>query len=58
MQQHTGKAGVVELEVALVVELQQCRAVGMLVLQVEVVKLRLLGGMTAVFAHINLEIFK
>ena len=38
----------------LVVELEECRGVGMLLLEVEVVELGLLCRVAAVFAHINL----
>ena len=38
----------------LVVELEECRGVRMLLLEVEVVELRLLCRVAAVFAHINL----
>ena len=44
----------VELEVPLVVELEECRGVGMLLLEVEVVELGLLCRVAAVLAHINL----
>ena len=38
----------------LVVELEECRGVGMLLLEVEVVELGLLCRVAAVLAHINL----
>ena len=47
---------VVELEMPLVVEFEQGRAVGVLLLQVDVVDLRLLGRVAAVFTHVNLVI--
>ncbi len=54
LQQHAGEARVVELEVPLVVELEEGRAVRVVLLQVEVVQLRLLGRVTAVLAHVDL----
>ena len=45
---------VVELEMPLVVKLEQGWAVGMLLLQVDVVNLRLLGRVAAVLTHVNL----
>ena len=45
---------VVELEMPLVVKLEQGWAVGMLLLQVDVVNLGLLGRVAAVLTHVNL----
>ena len=45
---------VVELEMPLVVKLEQGWAVGMLLLQVDVVNLRLLCRVAAVLTHVNL----
>jgi len=46
---------VVELEMPLVVKLEQGWAVGMLLLQVDVVNLGLLGRVAAVLTHVNLR---
>ena len=54
LQQHGREARVVELEVPLVVKLEERRRVGMLLLQVEVVELRLLCRVTAVLTDVNL----
>lgn len=54
LKQHAGKTGVVELEVPLVVELEKGWTVWVVLFQVQVVKLRFLGGVTAVFTHVNL----
>ena len=54
LQQHRGKVGVGELEVPLVVELEERRRVGVVLLQVEVVDLRLLCRGTTVLADIDL----
>ena len=53
--QVTGEVSVVELEVSLVVELEEGGAVGVLLLQVDVVHLGLLGRVPAVLAHIHLQ---
>ena len=53
--QVAGEVGVVELEVSLVVELEEGGAVGVLLLQVDVVNFWLLGRVAAVFTHVNLE---
>ena len=45
---------VVELEMPLVVKLEQGWAVRMLLLQVDVVNLRLLGRVSTVLTHVNL----
>jgi len=55
LQQHAGKIAVVELEVSLVVELEEGGTVGVLLLQVDVVHLRLLRRVPAVLAHIHLR---
>lgn len=44
-----------ELEVALVVELEKGRRVGVLVLQVDVVDFRLVRGVSALFTHVHLR---
>ena len=49
---------VVELKMPLVVEFEQGGAVGVLLLQVDIVDLRLLGRVAAVLAHVNLEMGK
>ena len=54
LQQHRGKVGIGELEVPLVVELEERRRVGVVLLQVEVVDLRLLCRGTTVLADIDL----
>jgi len=54
LQQHRGKVGVGELEVPLVIELEERRRVGVVLLQVEVVDLRLLCRGTTVLADIDL----
>lgn len=46
---------VVELKMPLVVEFEQGGAVGVLLLQVDIVDLRLLGRVAAVLAHVNLR---
>ena len=53
--QVAGEVSVVELEVSLVVELEEGGAVGVLLLQVDVVHLGLLGRVPAVLAHIHLQ---
>ena len=55
LEEQACKVGVGELEVTLVIELEQCRTVGMLVLQVQVVDLGLGGGVAAVLAHVHLK---
>lgn len=54
LQEHGSEARVVELEVPLVVELEERRRIGMLLLQVEVVELGLLCRVAAVFADVHL----
>lgn len=46
---------VVELKMPLVVEFEQGGAVGVLLLQVDIVDLWLLGRVAAVLAHVNLR---
>jgi len=46
---------VVELEMPLVVEFEQGGAVGVLLLQVDIVDLGLLGRVAAILAHVNLR---
>lgn len=46
---------VVELKMPLVVEFEQGGAVGVLLLQVDIVDLRLLGRVAAVLTHVNLR---
>lgn len=53
-EEHVREVGVVELEVPLVVELEEGRAVGVVVLEVEVVALGLAGGVAALLAHVDL----
>lgn len=55
LQQHVGEVAVRELEVPLVVELEEGRAVGVLVLEVQVVDLRLLRRVAALLAHVDLR---
>ena len=55
LQQHAGKIAVVELEVSLVVELKEGGAVGVLLLQVQVVDLGLGRRVPAVLAHVHLK---
>ncbi len=54
MKQHAGEAGVVELEMPLVVELKERGAVRVALLQVQVVQLGLLRRVAAVLAHVHL----
>lgn len=54
LQQGDGKRAVLELEVALVVEFQQCRTVGMVVLEMQVVNFGLVGCVATLFAHVDL----
>lgn len=54
-QEVVGKGGVGELEVSLVVELEQRRGVGMLILQVYVVNFGLARCVTAFFTHVHLQ---
>jgi len=54
LQEHGSEARVVELEVPLVVELEERRRIGVLLLQVEVVELGLLCRVAAVFADVHL----
>lgn len=46
---------VVELKMPLVVEFEQGGAVGVLLLQVDIVNLGLLGRVAAILAHVNLR---
>jgi len=46
---------VVELKMPLVVEFEQGGAVGVLLLQVDIVDLGLLGRVAAILAHVNLR---
>lgn len=46
---------IVELKMPLVVEFEQGGAVGVLLLQVDIVDLRLLGRVAAVLTHVNLR---
>lgn len=46
---------VVELKMPLVVEFEQGGAVGVLLLQVDIVDLWLLGRVAAILAHVNLR---
>jgi hypothetical protein len=55
LQQHVGKVAVRELEVPLVVELEQGRAVRVLVLEVEIVHFRLLRRVAALLANVDLR---
>ena len=57
LEKHARKVGVVKLEVSLVVELEEGGAVGVVILQVDVMKFRLLRGEAAVFADVHLERF-
>ena len=49
---------VVELKMPLVVEFEQGGAVGVLLLQVDIVDLGLFSRVAAILAHVNLEIGK
>ncbi len=49
---------IVELKMPLVVEFEQGGAVGVLLLQVDIVDLRRLGRVATVLAHVNLEMGK
>jgi len=51
----TGEVCVVELEMSLVVELEKGGRVGMLLLQMDVVNLRLFSGEAAVLADVHLR---
>ena len=53
--QVAGEVGVVELEVSLVVELEEGGAVGVVLLQVQVVDLGLGRRVPAVLAHVHLK---
>ena len=55
MKEHGGKVGIGELEVPLVVELEERRAVWVVVLQVKVVDLGLRGGVATVLADVHLK---
>jgi hypothetical protein len=55
LEEDVGKVGVVELEVSLVVELEEGGGEGVVVLEVEVVDLRLGCGVTAVLTHVHLQ---
>jgi len=46
---------IVELEMPLVIKFEQSWAVGVLLLQVDVVNFWLLGRVAAVFTHVNLR---
>lgn len=54
LEQHVGEIAVGELEVSLIVELQQSRAVRVLIFQVKVMNLRLLRRVTTFLAHVHL----
>lgn len=53
-KEHVCEVGVVELEVPLVVELEEGGAVGVVVLEVNVVALGLAGGVATLLAHVDL----
>ncbi len=55
LEEDVGKVGVVELEVSLVVELEEGGGEGVVVLEVEVVDLRLGCCVTAVLTHVHLQ---
>merc|ERR1719336_1190094 len=55
LEQHTRKVAVVELEVSLVVELEEGGAVGVVLLQVQVVDLGLWRRVPAVLTHVHLR---
>ncbi len=55
LEEDVGKVGVVELEVSLVVELEEGGGEGVVVLEVEVMDLRLGCGVTAVLTHVHLQ---
>lgn len=54
LEQHVGEIAVGELEMSLIVELQQRRAVRVLIFQVKVMNLRLLRRVTTFLAHVHL----
>ena len=54
LEQETGEIGVAELEVPLVVELEQGRTVRMVLFQVDIVNLRFVGRMPALFTDVHL----
>ena len=56
LQEHTRKVAVVELEVSFVVEFEQCRAVGVILLEVEVVQFRLWCRVSTVLTDVHLNI--
>ena len=56
MKQHVGKVVVGEFKVPLVVELEQGRAVRMVLFKVDIVHLRFVGRMPALFTDVHLWI--
>ena len=54
MKQHVGKVVVGEFKVPLVVELEQGRTVRMVLFQVDIVNLRFVGRMPALFTDVHL----
>lgn len=54
MQQHVSEIGICELKVTFIVKFEQSGTVRVFVLEVEVVDLRLVGGMTTLFTHVHL----
>lgn len=55
LEQHIGEIAVGELEVPLIVELEQRRTVGMLLLQVKIVHFRFVRGVSALLANVHLS---
>jgi hypothetical protein len=55
LEEDVGKVGIVELEVSLVVELEEGGGEGVVILEVEVVDLRLGCCVTAVLTHVHLQ---
>ena len=55
LEEQAGKVGVVELEVTLVVELEEGGREGVVVLQVEIVQLRLRGSVPTVLTYVHLR---
>ena len=56
LQQHAGEIWIREFEMSFVIEFEKCRAVRVIVLQVQVMHFWFGGGMTTVFAYIHLKV--
>lgn len=54
LKQHTGKVGVVEFKMSLVIELEEGRRVGMVFFQMQVMNFRLCCSVPTIFTNVHL----